>query len=1122
MDKQLLRALDNLSDSLEQIAKALASKKEGTSATGAALKGGDFGKQLEAINTGIKSIKTDTQDILKNQETILAMSKNNENVEASVEVVDEDVEDISVDKKKETELQKQIKTGVGTILLIALGVLAIGLAFKIVGDINILSVITLALGITLVAIAFERVAKLGVSLKEAAVASITMVMMATAITVSSWVLGLVTPVSMGKMFTAILIGVGFALLGDSIAKMIQAFKGMKFLELAKIVIFLPLILPGIALGIALASHAFGLVKPVSFSQWVASILVATIFTVVAYGIRNLLQAFDGMKTGELIKAAIFLPLLLPAIALGIAGASHVLGMVKPISLGQFFASILIGIIFVVLSYGIRNILQAFEDLKASEMLTASLMIPLLLPAMAAAIWGASYFLSKVQMITFGQFLTALGISVLFVVLSYGIRMIADGISKMSWEDVVKIPVFFTLISIAIMVSSHILSLAVPIDFQTLLKIGLLAGILTIIAIAMVYVVKILSKINIKDLLIGSLAIIVLAAVIMVASWILSVGNYENYPGLDWIIGVGLSLLTFGLAAFALGWLVFGPQALVFLSGLVAILAVAGTILAVSHILAQGKYDNKGMLEWAQATALLYMGFTPIIMVLGLMVFGPQALVFLAGLVAILAVAATILDVSHILAAGKYDNKGMLEWAKATSLLYMVFTPIIMALGLMGLAGAVIQFFGGDDPFEVAKRMMVQIAETIVLVSLTLAKGNYKDGPTEDWAKGVGLAIGAFAPVFKVLSEESGWFVDGLSVEDMSRAILTISSGIITAAGFFAENKAVFDEGNYPSQKWGKGIGAALGAFAPVFEMLSGKSWFSSSDEVIQGMKRGVLVMSGAIMGAGHLFSKGNPDWWKSENAPSQKWGKGVGAAIGAFSEVFTMMSEGSGWFSDGSDVIDDMSYAVIKITRAIAKSAHIIFNNRKYFDADINPSFVKNLAKNVIDYTELAQYLVDAEADLGGGGIMSSFEMDPVQKVAIGMNVLASAYNNLSNSFDKFGIALEKINMEKLREVKSLQTEQLANDLNKIKSEETPSVSSPWSNLKSSFGFGDSPTVGENKKSKGKEILDKSKYGKNGKTMPEQLDMLIDLLTSIDGSTNTIDDYISSIDDSIVNAPPKL
>ncbi len=1116
MDKQLLKALDNLSDSLEQIAAALESKKEGTSATGAALKGGDFGKQLEAINTGVKSIKVDTQAILKNQETILALSKKKES---------EKVKGAEVDKKKEGDIKK----GVATILLIAVAVLAIGLAFKIVGKVDFLSVIGLALAITIVSVAFEKIAKLKISIKEAAVASLTMVMMAAAITISSWILSIVKPVSISKMFTSILIGAGFALLGKSIAHLVRSFDGISIGTLVKTVIFLPLILPAIALGIAGASYAFGLVKPVSLSQWISSILIAGIFTVVAFGIRNMLNAFKGLSIGELIKASIFLPIILPAIALGIAGASYVLGLVKPVSFSQWITSILIGALFVVLSFGIRNILQAFKGLDKAQMLMASLMIPVLLPAMAAAIWGASFFLGKVNFITFNQFLTALGISILFVVLSFGIRMIADSIGKMKWSDVPKIPVFFTLISIAIMVSSHILNEAVAIDFTKLLKIGLLGGILALITIAMVIPIKAISKIGMKELLIGSLAIIILAGVIMVTSHILALGNYDVYPGLDWIIGVGLSLLTFGVAAFALGWLVFGPQALIFLAGLVAVLAVAGTIVAASHILA----------------------------------------------------------------AGKYDNKGMLEWAKATALLYLTFTPIIMALGMMGIAGAIIQFFGGDDPFEVAKGMMVQIAETIVLVSKTLSKGNYKDGPTEDWAKGislalgafmpvykmlvmnsilsifggggvgpddfskaiitvstgiitaaelfsstsvafknpppvawakgVGMAIGAFAPVFKVLSEEKGWFVDGPSVQDMKRAILTISEGIVTAAYFFANNKSPFKEGNYPTKKWGEGVGAALGAFAPVFEMLSGKSWFSSSDEVIMSMTKGILVISKAIMASGFLFSKGNPDWWKPGNAPSKKWGEGVGAAIGAFSDVFTMMSEGSGWFTDGEDVIDDMSNAVIKITRAIAHSAKIIFINRKYFDADINPNFVKNLSKNVVEYTKLAQYLAESEAESTSffGGSSLGFSQDPILGVAKGMFVLANAYDKLSASFDKFGNALEKINMDKLREVKALQTEQLANDLNQIKSE--PEDKGIWSSIKSGFGFGDRPTVGDRKSTAPKkDLTDKSKFGKDGKTVPQQLDILIDLLTSIDSSTNTIDEYIASIDGSIVNTPPKL
>ena len=61
MDKQLLKALDNLSVGLEQLVEALNNKGESKSNTGAALQSGDFGKSLEQISVDIQSIKTDTQ-----------------------------------------------------------------------------------------------------------------------------------------------------------------------------------------------------------------------------------------------------------------------------------------------------------------------------------------------------------------------------------------------------------------------------------------------------------------------------------------------------------------------------------------------------------------------------------------------------------------------------------------------------------------------------------------------------------------------------------------------------------------------------------------------------------------------------------------------------------------------------------------------------------------------------------------------------------------------------------------------------------------------------------------------------------------------------------------------------
>jgi hypothetical protein len=1263
MDKQLLKALDNLSDSLEQIALALASNKDGASATGAALKGGDFGKQLEAINVGIQSIKTDTQEILSNQKTIIALSK-----EKSKDVIEES----GTDKKKESSIKK----GVGTILLIAVAVLAIGLALKLVGPVDVLSAIGLGLAMVAIGFAFAQVAEAtkGSTLKDIALASLAMVFMSIAVALSSYALAMIKPISFMQALTAVFIAGVFSVVAFGMRKMLKAFKGLSFASLVKSVIFLPMILPAIALGIALASYALGLVQPIGFSQVISSIFIAAIFSVVSFGIRNLLKSFKGLNTKTLIQASIFLPLIMPAIALGIAASSYVLALVQPVTFMQWFVAVLIAILFVVLSFGMVKIVKAMN--------------------------------------------------------------------KMKWSSLPKIPIFFTLISIAIMVSSHILALTADISWGLLLKIAAIGILMAGLTIALVGPMKILGKMGIADMLKGALAMVLIAAVVMISSHILALGNYDTYPGLEWIIGVGLSMATFGIAAVLLGLFVFGPQALVFLAGLAAILVVALTMVAVDYIQALGNYETYPGVEWLAGVALAMTVFAGAAIILGIMVFGPQALIFLAGLAAILVVAATILGVSKILSKGKYDNKGMLEWSVATALLYATFTPIIMALGVMSIAGAIISFFGGDDPFLVAQGMMLTIADTIVAVSHALYKGNYKGGPTqewadgiaialgafmpiynmlmansimslfggggvgpddfsaaigtvsdgiisaaekfsgasaafaggppEDWARGVGLAIGAFSPVYKVLSEQDGWFSDGPSVDDMANAIRSISGAIIESAGIFAQNNEAFTE-LYPSQRWGTNVGLAIGAFSPVFTAISeGSGWFTSGEDVANGLSYAIRTISYAIVSSGRIFAGADPTMWEKEKVPGERWGVSVAGAIDAFSQVFTLMSEGSGWFTSGEevaeglasgiriiswsirdagsilggldkevwdnhpteewgkgirkginsflDIFDDISsrgmntaifsmyaqmleggvqsmadtawilytnrkYFTVKldndfipniatnvmgfatlgrwlddmlvttstkttseggiygfgestkteqirkekdmgiidrVAQAMSNTAFILYKNKKYFDVKIDPNFIRKLSRNIIDYTRLAEYLTRVEEKEGSflGSIAGAFGYggdDPIMRIAGGMVVLADSYDILTTSFEKFGIALEAINMEKLKEVKSLQTDQLANDLSQIKSENDGGWH-PMDDLGKFTGLwgGDKKESPTSVKKKGpilSDFSDKSKYGEENRTIPQQLDLLIGLLTNIDKSTNTIDEFIQDASD---------
>jgi membrane protein CcdC involved in cytochrome C biogenesis len=65
---------------------------------------------------------------------------------------------LNYSKKPVVRKRKVVLKSVGTILLIAVGVLAIGLALKLVGDVDFLSVVGLGLSIVLISVAFERVA----------------------------------------------------------------------------------------------------------------------------------------------------------------------------------------------------------------------------------------------------------------------------------------------------------------------------------------------------------------------------------------------------------------------------------------------------------------------------------------------------------------------------------------------------------------------------------------------------------------------------------------------------------------------------------------------------------------------------------------------------------------------------------------------------------------------------------------------------------------------------------------------------------------------------------------------------------------------------------------------------
>jgi len=991
MDKKLLDGLSNLSLALEDIAAALKDKSEAQSATAKAMKGGDFVKEIKEINVGVKALQKDSKQILANQQTIMNMAKSKGDKKENV------AENLGKDKNA----QKNFKEGLGVILLIAVAVLAIGVAFNLVGKVNFFAVIALSIALPLLAIGFSKVHKV---LKEAGfdpkkdaknfIIAITAISLG--ITAASWILSMVTPLSFSKFFTATFIALTFAMLGPSIYKFLMAFKEMSWGQLIKSAVGFVIILPSIALGIAFASWAFQLIKPIGFSQFLTAVGIGIVFAIISFGIRKLLKAFKGIGVKDLMEAVIFLPLILPAIALGIAGASYAFQLIKPIG--------------------------------------------------------------------FVQFLTALGIAAVFALISYALKPIAAGMRRFKWQDIPKIPVFFTLIALAIMLASHILSMTKVIPIGKLFQIALFGVVFAGILYAMSFPIKLISKISLKDLLIGSLGVVVIAVAIMLSSHILGVGNYKKYPDWKWALGVGLSLIAFTPAIVLLGAIAMsGVGALAILAGAGMILVVAAAIMATSHILAMGKYDKYPPILWTLGTIAVLVPFSMIMGVLGaIAVTGIGAVALLLGAGAVLLVAATIVETAGILSKGKYGNFPNLGWSLGVGLSMTGFGTAMLVMGTLILGS-----FGlGYLALEAGAEAVELIAETIVSAAYILNKGNFTGGPTKEWAEGIAIALGAFSPIYMMLMNSGIFSIfggGGVSPKDFAVAIMTVSQGIVDAAGFFANNEAAFVKG--PSKAWSEGVGLAIGAFAPVYKMLVDFP-FSGG----QKMSRAIITVSKGIIDSANNFAKNKATF--DEGYPSKKWGEGVGAALGAFAPVFKALHEDTGWFTSGDDVINNMTKAIKYISKALVSSAMefnragtdawssyptsqwaegvkdsitsfigvykslsendmdpeelslvtdyarqmsntaaILGRNKKYFDIQIDPNFVTKMSKNILDY----QNLVKSMSSYKTSSFASMLGMDPVQRVANGMVKIATAYDKLARAIKNFSSALNGLDPMRVR-----------------------------------------------------------------------------------------------------------
>lgn len=259
MDKKLLDALNNLSFALGEIAEALVSG-ESKSPTSTSLQSVGLENQIRSISDGVKQLQSDNKKILKNQDTIISLARSKSNTQSS-----------ALDKTFDPNYGSKIKDGLSTILMIASGVLAIGLAFRIVGGVDFASVIALAVALPLIAMAFEKISNMK-DLKGPEIGKISLIVVgiALAITAVSYILSMVKPVGLLQLMTAILISGMFSAVSFGISRLVKGLSGMSSKDIYLLPI-LPIVMLSISASIALSSLVLQGVQPVGLFKLTTSI-----------------------------------------------------------------------------------------------------------------------------------------------------------------------------------------------------------------------------------------------------------------------------------------------------------------------------------------------------------------------------------------------------------------------------------------------------------------------------------------------------------------------------------------------------------------------------------------------------------------------------------------------------------------------------------------------------------------------------------------------------------------------------------------------------------------------------------------------------------------------------------
>lgn len=731
IDQKYIDALETFTESLEKIVETLKEQQK----SGVADVVNDF---LKSPMDNLVTVVQDLKDI--SQKGFSELKNDNKEILKKIESIKNQKDSSMFDKIEDPKNKNKIVDGIKVVVLIAAGILALGLAFKIIGKVDFLSVIALSTSILIISQTFSKISDI---------------------------------------------------------------KNLKYTEILKIASFMPIM----ALGIAISGIILKKMPVISFQQGLSILFIGGTLGVASYMI---LKSVSKMSTKSLLIAP-FIPFLLPLIALGIVKSSEILPATKSISFRTVIDVALIGLAMGVATFAIGLAIKHIKNFDLAQMI----MIPIMLPLIAKGLVLSSNILKDFDPIKDPLKLlvgsTVIGLSMLMFVPTVWM------VSKLKFKDVLIVPLMLPLIATSIVLSSKILNEFNPIKDPIKLLIGTATIGLSILVFSGVIWALDKLKIDSKTIIKGGISILAVSAIILLTSYMfLLLPDNMKYPSIMWSLGVGLSLITFGLSVAELGIASLVPT---FWIGFPALLAVAASIVAVSHILQKGKYDgNYPSLRWSLGVGAALLGFSIAIIVASAAgIVGAVGKLFTGGKDPLLKVAESIVRISHFIQLGKYSgNYPTAEWSKGVGTALILFASATILSSASGLAKKIVSFFSGDkDP-------LLTIAKSVVAISHEIQLGKYSGNvPSVTWSVGVGALLLEFMAL-TIAASAQGLIkaVASLFTGDKD-PLFTIAKSITSISRELVKG----DYSKYPDSRWVKNVSYSLFKFSNMAKELSSGNLF---------------------------------------------------------------------------------------------------------------------------------------------------------------------------------------------------------------------------------------------------------------------------------------------------------